>query len=223
VTSKDETAPIACWRDKGVFGNASCPDLAKTGHCRHCPVYASAGRHRLDRELPPGYLEERTAVMAREKQEAKTGGLSVIIFRLKNELLALKTIFFQEAAEKSVVHAIPLRDNRVFRGLVNINGELLLCVSVSDLLDLALENQEAVHTAFERMVVVRREGARFVFPVDEIIGVNRIAADEVRDVPATLSRSARALSSGIFSLGDETVGLLDEDQLFSALTRSLAP
>lgn len=224
MTLTPETDILSCWREKGVFGNGSCPELLSLVHCRHCPVYASAGRHRLDRELPPGYLEERTAVMAQRKEEAKTGTLSVIVFRLQYEHLALKTIVFQEVAEKSAIHTIPLRVNRVFRGLVNINGELILCVSAADLLDLTGESMEAPsRTVFERMVVVRKDGGRFVFPVDEIIGVHRISPEDLRDLPATLSRSARALSRGIFTLGGKTVGLLDEDQFFSALIRSLTP
>lgn len=217
-----EINSVSCWREKGTFGNGTCPELTTLIHCRHCSVYTSAGRHRLDQELPPGYLEERTVVMAQQKETAKTEMLSVIIFRLMNELLALKTMIFQEAAEKSVVHTIPLRVNRVFRGLVNINGELLLCVSVADLLDLtgAVES-EPPRTAYERMVVIRKDGNRFVFPVDEILGVYRIASEDVRDLPATLSRSARALSSGIFTMNGQTVGLLDEDQFFPALARSL--
>jgi chemotaxis-related protein WspD len=160
--------------------------------------------------------------MAQQKETAKTETLSVIIFRLMNELLALKTVIFQEAAEKSVVHTIPLRVNRVFRGLVNINGELLLCVSVADLLDLTGDAMgEAPRKAYERMVVIRKDGKRLVFPVDEILGVHRISSEDVRDLPATLSRSARALSKGIFTINGQTVGLLDEDQFIPALNRSL--
>ncbi|MBN1664467.1 MAG: chemotaxis protein CheW [Deltaproteobacteria bacterium] len=213
---------IRCWREKGISGDGSCPKLAVLIHCRHCPVYTAASRQRLDRELPAGYLEERTVVMARQKEAATPGTLSVMAFRLKDERFALKTIFFQEAAEIAPVHTIPSKTNRIFKGVVNINGELLLCISVADLLELTgkAENMEG-RTVYERMIVVCREGNRFVFPVDEIFGVHRISPEDMRDVPATLSRSTRVLTQGIFALDGRNVGLLDEDQFFPAMTRSL--
>ncbi len=213
-----------CWKEKGIFGDGSCPELAVLIHCRRCPVYATAGRQHLDQEMPSGYLEERTKVMAQPKETARTGTLSVLVFRLCRERFALKTIFFQEAAEPTPVHSLPLKINRVFRGLANINGELLLCLSVADLLELTLDAaSDASSVVYERMLVVGREGQRFVFPVEQILGVHRVAPEDLGEVPATLSRSARSLTRGIFLLNDCHVGLLDEERLFPAMTRSLNP
>jgi len=75
--------------------------------------------------------------------------------------------------------------------------------------------------AYERMLVVGRDGQRFVFPVEQILGVYRVAPEDLGEVPATLSRSARALTRGIFMLNGRHVGLLDEERLFPAMTRSL--
>jgi len=213
---------IKCWREKGSFGDGSCPELRVLVHCRHCPVYTRASRQILDRNLPPGYTEERTVVMARQKEMARLGTLSVMVFRLQDERFALKTIFFQEASEISPVHTIPLKANRVFRGVVNVNGDLLLCISVADLLELTGEmGGETAGKVCERMVVVSREGNRFVFAVNEILGVYRISPEDMRDVPATLSRSTRALTRGIFTVDGRNIGLLDEDQFFPAMARSL--
>lgn len=211
-----------CWKEKGIYGDGSCRELAHLIHCRRCPVYATAGRQHLDRDLPSGYLEQRASVMALPKEMARLGTLSVMVFRLSGERFAVKTIFFQEAAEPSPVHTLPLKVNRVFRGIVNINGELLLCLSLADLLELTGEARElgppVVH---ERMLVVGREGQRFVFPVEQILGVHRVAPEDLGEVPATLSRSAKSLTRGIFLLNGRPVGLLDEERLFPAMTRSL--
>jgi len=69
---------------------------------------------------------------------------------------------------------------------------------------------------------VGRDGQRFVFPVEHILGVHRISLEDLGEVPATLSRSARSLTRGIFLLNGRPVGLLDEDRLFPAMTRSLS-
>lgn len=217
-----ESAPVYCWKEKGIFGDGSCPELSSLIHCRRCPVYAAAGRQLLNQGLPKGYLEERTAVIAQPKEVARLGTLSVLAFRLAEERFALKTIFFQEAAEPSPVHTLPLKVNRVFRGLVNINGELLLCLSVADLLELTPEGPgDTSPVVYEQMLVVAQEGQRFVFPVEQILGVHRVAPEDLREVPATLSRSARSLTRGIFMLNGSPVGLLAEERLFPAMTRSL--
>jgi chemotaxis-related protein WspD len=208
-----------CWKDVGIFGNGSCPELAGLIHCRHCPVYAAAGRRQLDQDLPPGYLEERTSVMAQPKETAETGTLSVLVFRLAGERFALRTLFFSEAADASPIHSLPPRTNRIFRGLANMGGELLLCVSLADLLDLT----GLPRRPESRMVVVSKDGQRFTFPVEEIVGVHRIVPGALADVPATLSRSARSLTRAIFFLDGHHVGLLDEERLFPAMIRSLTP
>jgi chemotaxis-related protein WspD len=211
-----------CWKDIGIFGDGTCPELALLVHCRRCPVYAAAGRRHLDRDLPQGYLEDRARVMAQPKETAQIGTLSVMAFRMAAERFALKTIFFQEAAELSPVHSLPLKVNRIFRGIANINGELLPCLSITDLLDLTSETAAgAPPVVYERMLVVGRDGHRFVFPVEQILGVHRVAPEDLGDVPSTLSRSARALTRGIFFLNGYPVGLLDEERLFPAMDRSL--
>lgn len=217
-----ESATKYCWKERGIFGDGSCLELARLIHCRRCPVYATAGRRHLDRELPAKYLEERAKVMAMPKEMARMGTLSVMVFRLAGERFAIKTIFFQEAAEPSPIHTLPLKVNRIFRGIANINGELLLCVSIADLLELTLDAEgDAMPLVQERMLVVEREGQRFVFPVEQILGVHRVAPEDLGEVPATLSRSARSLTRGIFKLDGRPVGLLDEERLFPSMTRSL--
>lgn len=211
-----------CWKEKGIFGDGSCPELAGLIHCRRCPVFAEAGRQHLDRELPGSYLEERTAVMALPKETARVGTLSVMVFRLASECFALKTIFFEAAAEPSPIHTLPLKVNRIFRGIANVNGELLLCISMADLLELTIESdREALPVQQERMLVIGRDGQRFVFSVEQIRGVHRIVPEDLGDVPATVSRSARSLTRGIFLQDGCPVGLLDEERLFLAMARSL--
>ncbi len=214
----------ACWKEIGTFGDRSCPELAALGHCRNCPVYAAAGRRLLDREFPDGYREEWTALLANRKDAGEVETMSVIVFRLREELLALKTVFFQEAAEAAVPHTIPLRTGEVFKGIINVNGELVLCVSVAALLGITGEEGEtAVRKVYPRLVVVSRDGQRFAFPADEILGVHRFPLAAVQELPATVSRSIRALTSGILPWQGKTVGLLEEEKLFAALSRSLAP
>ena len=213
-----------CWSETGVFGTAECPELGAFGHCRRCPVYAAAGRDLLDRPIPEGLLDERAAAMARGKEVECSHPLSVMVFRVAGELLALETQYFQQVAEMSVMRRLPLRSNRIFRGIVHIHGELHLCFSLADLLDLTMEERGAAdQQVFPRLMIIKKEGARFVFPVDEIKGVARIAREELQDLPVTVAKGPRRLTKGLFYLDGVHVGLLSEDDLFSSLSRSLVP
>lgn len=215
----------ACFRETGTFGNRSCPELSVLVHCRNCPVYAAAGRRLLDRDIPDGYREEWTARLANIQETGKVETVSVVIFRLREELLALKTVYFQEAVEAAVPHDIPLRTGEVFKGIVNVNGELILCVDLAALLGITgAEGRAAADgKVYPRLVVVSRDGQRFAFIADDVLGVHRFPITNLQELPATVSRSIRALTAGILPWQETTAGLLEEERLFAALGRSLAP
>jgi len=219
------TPDRTCWKEIGTFGDRSCPELTALAHCRNCAVYSAAGRRLLDRELPDGYLEEWTDLLSNRKDAGKIDTVSMIVFRLREELLALKTVFFQEAVETVVPHSIPLRIGEIFKGVVNVNGELILCVSVAALLGITGEEGDgaADRRVYPRLVVISRDGQRFAFPADEVLGVHRFPLADLQELPATVSRSIRALTAGIFPWQERTVGLLEEEKFFAALSRSLAP
>jgi len=220
ISEKDN--PVKqCWNEVGVYGSASCPELASCGHCRRCPVYASAGRDLLDRPIPEGLLEERAALMAQGKEAECARPISVMVFRIEGEFLALETQYFEQVAETTAVHRFPLRSNRVFRGIVNIDGELHLCFSLAGLLDLPPWDgaDSAGPKTMARMMIIRKDGGRFVFPVHEMCGVHRISSDEIRNPPATVSKGVTNLTRGLFYLDDVHVGLLKEEDLFEALSR----
>ena len=215
----------ACWKQIGTFGDRSCPEIVVLAHCRNCPVYAAAGRRLLDRTLPEGYREEWAAMLASHPETVKVETISVIVFRLQEELLALKTVFFQEAAEAAVPHSIPLRTGEVFKGVVNVNGKLLLCIDLAALLGITGNegSGNAGGKVYPRLVVVSHAGQRFALPADEVLGVHRAPIADLQELPATVSRSIRALTVSILPWQERTVGLLEEEKLFAALSRSINP
>ena len=42
---------VECWREIGVSGDRSCPELEKHLHCRNCPTHAQIARKLLDLSL----------------------------------------------------------------------------------------------------------------------------------------------------------------------------
>ncbi len=213
---------VDCWNKIGVMGDGSCGELAQAVHCRNCKVYSAAGAHLLNREPPPDYRRDSTEHFSHEKNRATPGKNSVVIFRIGEEWLALPTRTFQEVAERRTVHSLPHRRHDILLGLINVRGELLLCVSLERLLGIAratgLEKPRAIH---HRLVVAEWQGNIFTFPVDEIQGIHRYHADELKAAPATLTKTNSNFTRGMLAWQDKLVGCLDEELLFATLNRSL--
>ena len=60
--------------------------------------------------------------------------VSVLIFRLGAEWLAFRTQAVAEVTTPRPVHRIPHRSNQILSGLVNLQGQVQLCVSLHGLL-----------------------------------------------------------------------------------------
>jgi len=222
-TNDEATDTQTCWNSIGVYGNGSCPELHKFIHCRNCGVFSSAAHRLLDRPLPEEYRREWTAHFSQEKKRAAQSKLSAVVFRISDEFLALPTQAFQEVAESRRIHSLPHRRQGIVLGLVNIRGELLICVSLGRLLGLdRLPPRQVPRAGYDRFLVASWEGSRLVFPVEEVHGIHRFQAQELREPPATVTKSQPSFSEGILLWREKAVGFLDPALLFSSLNRSLS-
>jgi len=215
-----------CWNTIGLRGDRSCSRLEEIIHCRNCPDYSAAGVQLFNQALPAAYRQEWTQHFAQPKKLLGSGRTSVLLFRIGSEWLALPTPVFQEVAEHRSVHSLPHRSRRpgsLVLGVVNIRGQLVLCVSVGRLLNL----HEEVPTGnpasrYHRLLVASSNGHRLAFPVDEIHGIYRYGAQELKAAPATLTQAGPTYSCGILTWRDKSVDCLDQEPFFAALNRSLA-
>jgi chemotaxis-related protein WspD len=213
----------ACWNEIGVHGNATCPELQQVIHCHNCSVYSKAGVQLLDRPLLPEYRRAWTQHFAQKRQITNATRHSALLFRVNAEWLALPTPAFQEVAERRPVHSLPHRRQGIVLGLVNVRGELLICVSLGHLLGLDRSTQhETTLRNYDRLLVAKWNGYRFVLPADEVRGILRFQTPELQEPPATLVKSRLSYTQGILCWQGRTVGLLDADLLFSSLNRSLS-
>lgn len=179
----------------------------------------------LERESPEDYVREWTKRIAAEKQSTNAGTLSALVFRLGGEWLALPTTIFQQVADHCPVHSLPHRKSGVVRGIANIRGELLVCVSLGTVLGIEHEpavSHETGRRTYHRLLVVNREGNRLAFPVDEVLGVHRYHPGELRPVPVTLTGSKVSYTLGLLPWRERMVGCLDDELLFFTLNRSLS-
>ncbi len=218
----------ACWNKIGVQGDLSCPELVQHIHCRNCPVYIAAAATLLDRAIPDGHVDERTEYFAQKKQSHGQDRRSLTIFRIGVEWLALPTSTLVEVVDLRPIHTLPHHKGSVLIGLVNVRGELLICVSLGKLLGLGQaaglpqESTQTLQTLYSRLLVIQGDGGRLVFPVDEIHGVERCDREELQEVPVTVAKATATYSTAIWPWRGHAVGCLDEQLLMYTLNRSLA-
>lgn len=221
-----------CWDKIGVTGNRSCSELKTVTHCRNCSVYSNAGRSLLEREAPEDYLSDWTEVLTKASSKTVNQGaivqsansISVMIFRLEDEWLAFPVRLLQEVTQPCVLHTLPHRSNALFSGLVNIRGEILLCISLHYLLELnpaATTSSLPTAVAAKKMVVIAQQSSRWVFTVDEVGGFHRFRPDELQNAPVVVSKATEAYTQGVIRWQGRKVNYLDSESLFYTLNRRI--
>jgi chemotaxis-related protein WspD len=221
----ERAAMVDCWNRIGVLGDGSCPELTQYVHCRNCPVYSAGAAEVLDADAPAAYIADRTAHFALPARADDGETRSVIIFRVESEWLALPTSVLVEVANMLPIHSLPHRTNGVVLGLASVRGELLICLSIGQVIgaepiDEAWRDEKR-DTAYRRLLVIRQGDVRVVCPVDEVYGVHRLHQREFRDVPATIAKATITYSTAVFPWRGHSVGALDDQLLFYTLKRSL--
>jgi chemotaxis-related protein WspD len=213
-----------CWNKIGVQGSKTCPELSRYIHCRNCPVFEKNAQLLLDREAPPGYVEEWTEFLAQGKQAEIRDTEVVMVFRIGAEWLALPAALCVEIISVRPLRPIPHHANRILQGIVSVRGEMHLCFSLAELLALdtgapAVEARSG--KSIPRLIVARQDRFGAVFPVDEVMGLQRYAPDAVRAVPATVAHAVPQFSRGLLAADGRDIGLLDENLIFHALEQVL--
>ncbi len=209
-----------CWQEIGVQGDLSCPQLQTHGHCHHCPTYQAAAARLLETPLSEADMAEAAAALSREQTAPVARPLSVVIFRSGSAWLALPSLSVQEIVAPRAIHSLPHRRNGTVLGLTNIRGELLICVALPFVLGLEADAGAFPHTA--RMLVVRQDGGRLVFPADEVAAVERFPAHVGAPVPPMIAKAAASFTKVVLDWQKKPVSLLDENALLASVNRSLA-
>ena len=213
-----------CWNKIGVWGNRECGELKKVIHCRNCIVYASAAAQLLSEEISQDYLERWTAHFASDQKVESRQKEVALVFRIGAEWLGLPPTNLHEIAEGRQIHSVPRGRSSTLLGLVNIRGELLVCLALDRVLGLEKMGPEMASSKrvlYRRMVVAGREGSRFVFPVEEVHGMLGFNPNELKAVPSTVAKGQAAYIRGILIWQDKSVGCLDDQLLFKVLEGSL--
>jgi chemotaxis signal transduction protein len=76
-------------------------------------------------------------------------------------------------------------------------------------------------SSFGRLLVVRLQNGVWALWVDEVHSVVRIEPEKIEPIPSTLKRNTQSILSGVYSLDDKSIGIIDEDKLALQLLKVL--
>ncbi|MBV4547439.1 chemotaxis protein CheW [Pseudomonas triticicola] len=218
VTHEDARAIDDCWNRIGIHGDKSCPLLEEHIHCRNCSVYSAAATRLLDRYSLQ--QDQREAVVSKVEIDVKTR--SLLMFRLGEEWLGLATRTLVEVAPLQAIHSLPHQRSRALLGVANVRGALVACLSLVELLD--LDGSVAPVSGgrvMPRMLIMAAHGGPVVVPVDEVDGIHAID-ERILDAASQSGAQASAkYTRGVLQYRGRSLRWLDEEQLLSAVTRSL--
>lgn len=210
-----------CWNQIGVWSKqaAKCEKLLDVVHCRNCEVFAKAGKRAIEKAASKEYIDQWTKVYAQVSAKQIKKQYSVVIFRLGMEWFCLPTEFFKGIENLNVIHSIPRVYNQILIGLVNIKGAVKLCFAVDKLLELDPGNTAGENTIgiYKRLLVLEHQNQNYVFPVDEVGGVERIDETALETLPSNLNEKHANLVKGVMKSQSGRVAVLNAPRLFGAL------
>lgn len=177
----------------------------------------------LERPSDQEHIDEWTQLLAQPIEGPKeVHEIAVVLFRLGKEWAALPTKVFVEVADYRKIHRIPHCSNSILQGIVNLNGELRLCVALHHLLDIELDPISGTHSTTQcRMLFIKNNGEGWIFPADEVFGIHYCDSVQLGNVPVTISKSASNYLKGVINWNGKIVGYLDDELLFYRLKKEL--
>ncbi|OLF56087.1 chemotaxis protein CheW [Pseudomonas chlororaphis] len=218
VTHEDAQAIDDCWNRIGIHGDKSCPLLVEHVHCRNCSVYSAAATRLLDRYA----LQQEHHEQAVAEVDTDVATRSLLMFRLGEEWLGIATRCLVEVAPLQAIHSLPHQRSRALLGVANVRGALVACLSLVELLGLDTSGAAASGTrVMPRMLIIAAQGGPVVVPVDEVEGIHGIDERTLHAATVSGQQASAKYTRGVLQWRGRSLRWLDEEQLLSAVTRSL--
>lgn len=211
-----------CWNTIGVWGDQSprCSRLKEIIHCHNCEIYSQAGSQLLDRKTEDSYLLEWRNNLCEPRKEDNLDSVSALVFRMGDEWFALESKLVNEITHCDKHHTLPHVNNKILRGLVNVNGELVLNISLGFLFKIDKGVEKNKNTR-ERYIIISDGEENFAFPVTEVKEIIHYNNHNIETTPSTINNDSSCFIKGILQYNDIDIGIIDSDLVFSALHKNI--
>lgn len=210
-----------CWSRIGIYGDRSCVDLEKWSVCPNCPIFVEAGKALFDVAPPADYLSEWSDILASNPTQNRGRLESVVIFRVQEEWLALRTAAFVGVDEYRRPRPVPHRTNKIFLGLVSVEGRIHLAIDMGEFLGIPKRDQTLSQGGRPKLMIIEIDGQSVAFSVREVLGVFRFDDGDSTPPPSTLAKALPSFTERVFNLDGKQVGLLDAARILHHLRASV--
>lgn len=128
-------------------------------------------------------------------------------FKVAGEEYAIPVMQVQEVIKPQQVTPIPLAQEQI-RGLINLRGQIVTCLSLRKLFN----QKDDLQKAYMNIIVKGQEGL-FSLVVDEVTDIIDIQTENLEGTPDTINSNLRKYVSQIYKRDNGLVILLSIDQL----------
>lgn len=161
-------------------------------------------------------LTARARALARPLERTPEGDeLPALAFSIRSEAFVIEASFVREVVGLRAVVGLPGAPQAV-RGLTTYRGEILPAIDLGAVVGLPGGGLGAALW----LIVLGTEAAEFGLLADEIAGVTRVRADDLRPLPEDAAPAARRLARGITA---DAATLLDGAALLAATDLFMTP
>ena len=106
-----------------------------------------------------------------------------------------------------------------------------MCISLANLLGLEIPEPNSDNliskidlnpVVQQRMVVIEKDGNRWVFTADEVSNIQRFRSDQFKAAPAVVSQANETYTKFVVSWQGKKVNYLDDELLFYTISRRVS-
>jgi chemotaxis signal transduction protein len=214
-----------CWNTIGIWrtSGTACEKISTYIHCRNCPVYADAGKSLLDRPIPEDtYTDAHISTTGSRDEEHAADLTAYSVFRIGNEWYAIDMKLLSEIRPIYEIHCLPHNSDPFLKGLINVNGVIVVCVSVGAILGKnKLDRVDETHQT-SRLIIVSIGVDKIAFPVTESTGSIRLDGNRLGEIPAINRLSNNSMLKGMYRHKEKDIGIIDSERLLESFREHLA-
>jgi chemotaxis signal transduction protein len=170
----------------------------------------------LDQPILPDDMQEATDRVARALQPPDKHVQRLLVFQLCGQLFAVAAKSVSKVTHAVPVHRIPHRTNALIRGLCHVDGDLLLCADLKNLLEIGSPVSESTQRASDppalegrRMIVLQEQARLWTVEVDAVEGVLAVIPEDLQTPPLTVDSRTGHFTANVVRQHNQLVAVLD--------------
>lgn len=215
------TPAIACWNTIGAWSRQKqkCEKLKEVLHCYNCQTYLDFAHSLHNNKLANDFTVPSRTAKSRSTHETQ---LSVLIFRVAGDWLAIPVNALIEVSEARKIHSLPHNQKTAVLGLTAIRGNLLTCINLFPLLHpiktYRKQNDATSIADMTRLIVIGNANKRYVLYANE---ADKTDSLDISRLPNESNHQWPGFISCYTSIANRKIALLNPDILMRRFENNL--